>query len=348
MLIREATIHQLIKATQTSGDDSVVQHLRQESLPVDDVLQNLCVELLSLYATSVNSNGTLGQDPVIHTFPVALANYTAGQNVFQAFTVATLSLIKAEMKEAIFANGGYALFLRYEHDNIDFLLIAMLKLKAGAGIDEETLSLQPMLNIDLKLLHEAARINLTRLANQEQPYLTFIKGKAKKGDITGYFRKALACVTFTDSKHHTDQLIKAAQAFVEAREDLVTPEQKREERSLMRKRLVECLEANPLQVVLATAAAAIMPSAPDDFLEFLQTGSTAGQYHIDDSFQPHKATYRPLRRISAKIGNSISVAFDIEDVLAHRVTYDPDRDAIVLQSPPDSLKQAIIENDFAD
>lgn len=348
MLIREATIHQLIKATQTSGDDSVGQHVRQEPLPVDEVLRNLCVELLSLYATSVNSNGTLGQDPVIHTFPVALASYTAGQTDFQAFTVAALNLIKEEMKEAIFANGGYALFLRYEHDNIDFLLIAMLKLKAGAGIDEETLSLQPTLNIDLKLLHEAARINLTRLANQEHPYLTFIKGKAKKGDITGYFRKALACVTFTDSKHHTDQLIKAAQAFVEAREDLVTPEQKREERSLMRKRLVDCLEANPLQVVLATAAAAIMPGAPDDFLEFLQTGSAAGQYHIDDSFQPHKATYRPLHRISAKIGHSISVAFDVEDVLAHRVTYDPDRDAIVLRSPPESLKQAIIENDTAD
>jgi nucleoid-associated protein len=348
MQIREATIHQLIKATETSGDDSVEQHVRPEPLPVDEVLRSLCIDLLALYATSANSNGTLGQDPVIHTFPVALDSYTAGRTSFQTFTVAALSLIKEEMKEAIFANGGYALFLRYEHDNIDFLLIAMLKLKAGAGIDEETLSLQPTLNIDLKLLHEAARINLTRLASGEQPYLTFIKGKAKRGDITGYFRKALACVTFTDSKHHTGQLIKAAHAFVEAREDLETPEQKNEERSLMRKRLVECLEANSQQVVLATAAAAIMPGAPDDFLAFLQTGPAADQFHIDDSFQPHKATYRPLRRISGRIGGSIAIAFDVDDVLAHRVTYDPERDAIVLKSPPAALKQAIIENDTAD
>ncbi|MEO6273197.1 MAG: nucleoid-associated protein [Rhodoferax sp.] len=348
MQIREATVHQLIKAAQTIGDENVVLHVRPEPLPIDDVLQNLCVELLSLYATSVNSNGTLGQDPVLHTFPVALTSYTSGQSGFQAFTVASLGLIKEEMKNAIFANGGYALFLRYEHDNIDFILIAMLKLKAGAGIDEETLSLQPTLNIDLKLLHEAARINLTRLANREQPYLTFIKGKAKKGDITSYFRNALACITFTDSKHHTDQLIKAAQAFVEAREDLVTPEQKLEERILMRKRLVECLDANPVQVVLATAAAAIMPTAPDDFLDFLQIGPAADQYHIDHSFQPHKATYRRLHRFTAKIGQTISVAFDVDDVQAHRISYDADRNAIVLMNPPDSLKHLIIENGSAD
>jgi nucleoid-associated protein len=346
MQIREATIHQLIKAAQTVGNASVVEHVRPEPLPIDDILQDLCRELLSLYATSVNSNGTLGQDSLIHAFPVALANYTGGGINFQAFTVAALTLIKEEMKDAIFANGGYALFLRYEHDGVEFLLVAMLKLKAGAGIDEATLSLQPTLNIDLKLLHEAARINLTRLADNVQPYLTFVKGKAKRGDITEYFRKALACVTFTDSKHHTEQLIKAAHAFVEARVDL-SAEQKSEERFFMRKRLSECMQANPVQLVLATAAAAIMPGEPNDFIEFLQS-APATEFHIDHSFQPHRPTYRRLHRITAKIGQTISVAFDVEDVQMHRVSYDADRDAIVLSNPPDALRQTILENGAAD
>ncbi|MCY1165222.1 Nucleoid-associated protein YejK [compost metagenome] len=267
MQIREATIHQLIKAAQTVGEGSVVEQVRPEPLPVDDILQELCRELLGLYATSVNSNGTLGQEPLVHVFPVTLSSYVQDQTDFQTFTVSALTLIKEAMKDAIFANGGYALFLRYEQDGVDFLLIAMLKLKAGAGIDQETLSLQPTLNIDLKLLHEAARVNLTRLAANTQPYLTFVKGKAKQGDITEYFRKALACVTYTDSKHHTDQLIKAAEAFVASRADL-NPEQKTEERMQMRKRLSECMQQNSAQLVIATAAAAIRPEGPDEFMEF--------------------------------------------------------------------------------
>lgn len=346
MQIREATIHQLIKAAQTVGEGSVTGHVRPEPLPVNEILQELCRELLGLYATTVNSNGTLGQDPLIHAFPVTLASYVEGVTDFQAFTVSALTLIKEAMKEAIFANGGYALFLRYEQDGVEFLLIAMLKLKAGAGIDEETLTLQPTLNIDLKLLHEAARVNLTRLANHTQPYLTFVKGKAKQGDITEYFRKALACVTFTDSKHHTDQLIKAADAFVASREDL-NQEQKAEERMQMRKRLSECMQQNSAQLVIGTAAAAIRPEGPEEFLQFLQS-SQASDFHIDHSFQPHRPTYRRLYRITGRIGQTISVAFDVEDIQTHRVSYDVDRNAIVLSNPPETLKQSILENGSTD
>ena len=345
MQIQEATIHQLIKLAQTSGDGSVQHQHRQNALPIDAVLTTLCTDLLALYNTTVNSYGTLGQDPTLHTFPLRLNEYTNGAIAFHAFTITALSLIKKEMQDASFANGGYALFLRYQHDNSDFLLVAMLKLKSGAGIDEQTLNLQPTLNIDLSRLHEAARINLTKLATTTEPYLSFIKGKAKKsGDVTDYFRNALACENFTTSSHHTAQLIKAADAFVDAREDLATPEAKREERVLMRRRLVECFANNSIEVVLPTLAAAIMPSSPDDFVDFVRTGPQADQYQINDAFTPHKATYNKIRRFTGKIGASVSVGFDVADIQSQRVYYDPQVDGLVLKSPPEHLKQAVLDN----
>ncbi len=344
MQIQEATIHQLIKAAQTSGDGSVQHHHRPDVLPFDEVLTTLSTDLLALYNSTVNSYGTLGNDPNIHAFPVRLNEYTSGDAVFQAFTISTLNLIQKEMQSSIFANGGYALFLRYQHDGNDFLLVAMLKLKAGAGIDEQTLSLQPTLNIDLSRLHEAARINLTRLATATEPYLSFIKGKAKKGGVTEYFRDALACVNFTNSSHHTDQLIKAADAFVAARDDLVTPEAKKEERARMRGRLVDCFSNSENEVVLQALAAAIMPTSPQDFVDFVRTGPQADQYQINDSFKPHKATYNKIRRITGRIGGSVSVGFDVADVLAQRVYYDPQIDGLVLKSPPESLKQSVLDN----
>ena len=345
MQIQEATIHQLIKQSQTSGEGSVQHQHRPNALPIDEVLTTLCTDLLALYNTTVNSYGTLGQDPTLHTFPLRLNEYANGGIAFHVFTTTALSLIKKEMQNSSFANGGYSLFLRYQHDNNDFLLVAMLKLKPGAGIDEQTLNLEPTLNIDLSRLHEAARINLTKLATATEPYLSFIKGKAKKtGDVTDYFRDALACENFTKSSHHTDQLIKAADAFVAAREDLVTPEAKREEKMRVRQGLVECFANNPVEVVLLTLAAVIMPSSPDDFVAFVRTGPQADQYQINDSFMPHKATYNKIRRITGKIGGSVSVGFDVADVQSQRVYYDPAVDGLVLKFPSEHLKQAILEN----
>lgn len=343
MNITEATIHQLIKAAQTSGDGCVQINPRTTPLPIDGVLTTLCMDLLALYAKTANSYGTLGQDPTLHMFPVRLNEYVQRTIDFQTFTTSTLRLISKEMEDAIFANGGYALFLRYQQSDEDFMLIAMLKLKPGAGINEQTLNLEPTLTIDLSLLHEAARINLTRWASVTEPYLSFIKGRAKNGDVTDYFREALACQNFTKSSHHTAQLIKAADAFVEAREDLVTPEEKKAELVEMRKRLYDCFAANPEEVALTTLAAAIMPSNLQDFVDFVRTGPQASEYQINDTFTPHKTTYNKIRRIAGRIGTSVSVAFDVSDVQAGRVYYDPDCDGIVLKSPPSNIKQAILD-----
>lgn len=344
MQIQEATIHQLLKVTETRGEGSVGQHLRDTALPINAVLTTLCTDLLTLYTNTANSNGTLGQDPTLHVFPIRLREYVAEAINFQVFTTAVLSLIAKEMQDAVLSNGGYALFLRYQHDAADFLLVAMLKLKAGAGIDEATLNLQPTLNIDLNLLHEAARINLTRLAADVEPYLSFIKGRAKHGNVTEYFRTALACVNFTSSRHYTEQIIKAADAFVANRSDLVSPEEKRDEKVRMRSRLVECFSNNPDEVVLLTLAAAIMPSNPDDFVTFVRTGPTADQYQINNSFKPDRPTYSKIRRITARFGGSVSVGFDVSDVQTQRVYYDPAVDGLVLKQPPEYIKQAVLEN----
>lgn len=344
MNITEATIHQLVKLAHTSGNGSVNSNPRLTPLPVDQVLTTLCTDLLALYTKTANSYGTLGQDPTLHTFPLRLADYTQGASTFQDFTVAALSLIAKEMAGSIFSNGGYALFLRYQHAGDDFLLVAMLKLKPGAGIDEQTLSLQPTLSIDLGLLHEAARINLTRWGTSTEPYLSFIKGKVKKGEVTDYFRDALACQNFTKSSHHTDQVIKAADAFVEARSDLASPEEKREERTQMRKRLHDCFADNPDEVAFTTLAAAVMPKNLQEFVDFVRTGPQAAEYQINDTFTPHKATYTKIRRITGKIGSSVSVGFDVADVQAGRVYYDATCDGVVLKSPSKQIKQAILEN----
>ena len=295
-----------------------------------------------MYGQVANSNGTLGIDPDAHKWPVTLEAYLQGEVEFMPFTLTSVGLVAEKMKDAFLSNGGYALFLRYQADLHDFLLVAMLKIKEGAGVDAETLDLTQTLNIDLAHLNEAARVNLTRWQAGQQPHLTFIKGRSKTAPVSDYFREALACTNFTDSKHHTEKVIQAAKDFIEA-QDWDSPEEKKEAQQSMRSRLVACFEQSKVEVPLATVAAAIHPDAPDDFLEFVRAKVGNDSYNLNDRFAPHRKSYIGLKRVSGRMG-SVSVAFDLADVLAERVRYDLGTDTLIIASPTEELKRAIQDN----
>jgi nucleoid-associated protein len=338
-----ATLHHLVKQAQTIGSNSVISKPRDSELSKDEKLNSLCGNLMSLYNTKANSVGTLGIDPTAHQFPLHLKAYTSGETNFLQFSLAALKRIEIEMSSVNFSTGGFVLFLRYSVDAQDFLFVAMLKLKLGQGIDAETLDLTENLNIDLQNLHEAARINLSRWGRGEQPYLTFIKGRARNDSVSEYFRDALACTGYTDSKHHTKQLLQAANDFVDARQDL-SVEQKTEEQQAMRQRLFDCFDANRVEVPLTTVAAAIIPSAPEDFVAFVKSKDNSDSgYHIDERFKPDRNEYIKLKRIKGKIG-TISLAFDVADVQAERIYYSVKDDTVIIVSPPNELKTAIQEN----
>jgi len=340
--ITDATIHEINKAAQTKDEGSVTLNARQESLPIDEVLSGLCQSLIDLYTRHANSNGTLGQDPNEHRFTVHLRAYVDRHINFIPFTLEVLGILKTQMEKSFLSTGGYALFLRYTVDGQDMLLVVMLKLKAGAGIDAATLSLTKTLNIDLDHLHEAARINVTRWVGGQQPYLTFIKGRSSANDVSEYFRKALACTGFTDSKHHTEAVLRAADEFVNARADL-DPAGKQVERIAMRQRLYDCLAANLDEVPLLTVAAAVHPGDPQNFVDHIKAKAVDGGYHLDDRFKPHRATFQKLHRIKERFG-SVQLAFDVEDVFEERVRYDEELNAVVLLNPPDRLKQTLKEH----
>lgn len=347
MDIKEATIHQLSKAVQTRGDTSVTRHVRTSPLPIDDTLQTISKELLAMYATRSNSTGTFGADPTLHQFPVALTQYYEGTLPFFDFTIAALKLIEHEMAKTLLASGGFMLFLRYTQNNNDYLLVAGLKLKPGAGINEQTLDLEPTLNIDVNLLHEAARINLSQYVTGTQPYLTFIRGKSRAGGVTEYFRTALACENFTSAKFNTEQLIRAANDFVETREDLANEEDRRRELIDMRARLYECFAQNKKEVVLQTLAAAIMPEDTDNFMDFVRDAAMAERYQLSHRFQPDRKTFDRLKRIQGRIGKTIMLSFSVEDVQQSRIEYDPTANVIILHDPTAELIQGVEDNALA-
>ncbi|WP_282294812.1 nucleoid-associated protein [Stenotrophomonas sp. PS02289] len=215
MEITDAIIHRLHKEQHTSGPESVQIHARADQLPLDETLESVCKQTLLLFNRKGNNTGTFGENEDVHRFPIRVQECLDEWTTFVEFTGHAVEIIKGAMSKASAANGGHAFFVRYKAGADEFLMVAMLKLREGAGIDEDSLGLLPTLVIDTDKLHEAARLNITRWKNSEEPYLTFIKGKGAD-EVTAYFREALACESYTSGRHHTSQVIAAAEAYVKS------------------------------------------------------------------------------------------------------------------------------------
>jgi len=125
----------------------------------------------------------------------------------------------------------------------------------------------------------------------------------------------LACQNYTNAAEQTKQLIQAADDFVKQRIDLVTEEQKQHERLETRRRLFECLQQNRAEIALATAAAAIYPAEPDEFVVFSQ--SVVGgerKYKFDSRFKPDRKTAQSLKRITGSMGTVRLIPFIVKNV----------------------------------
>lgn len=310
MEIIEAAVHGIKKEPNTS---ITTEHSNDEPLDLDDRLKKLCEELLKIYGRTTNNYGTLSTDEVF-LFPAAMKQYYYNKTNIAVFTKNTTHLIATEMSKSQPATGGYALFLRYNNQERDWLLVVMLKLKSRTGINEKTLKLNDSISFDLEHLHEAARIDVQKWQNNEQPYLSFIKRSGRQDEVTRYFRLALGCTDYTDSKAHTAQTLQAVKAYCTAQN--FSPEQTRKIRQTTYEHLDNKWSTKE-PVNLIALSAILNNDDAQSFLDFVR----AQQYTINETFSPHKRTYSRFRRIQGEFG-SVKVSFDASDLLDGKVEFD--------------------------
>lgn len=332
MDIKEAIIHGIGKE---SGSKVVDLLPRTELSVVDKRMRRLGEQVLGKYGKSPSNYGTLDSDHKRYQFPKYLNEYYTNDLSLVEFSTEALTLLASKIESAASATGGYALFLRYTSQGQDWLLIVMLKLKTGTGIDKTTLELSDSLSFDIDHLHEAARIDLKKCAKNDQPYLSFIKNSKRTDDVTIYFRQALGCTVFTESRFNTEQLLDSI--------DLYCDDKKldREETLEVRRKTFEYCEAKKKlgeAVVLTSLSAIVNDQEPTEFLEFVR----GSEFEVSETFDPHPTTYARYKRIRGKFG-SVSVSFDIADLQDETVDYDEDNEYLIINNLPPKLVEQILK-----
>lgn len=332
--IQHSIIHGIIKNKDTSGADSVTIKPRQELLPIDDRLITLGNDILKLYGKLSNGYGMLGNDYDVHRFPQYLNRHIRSEMDFVAFSKNTISVISELMSQQRFSTTSYPVFFRYKNQGRDWLLIAVLKLKEGVGLDESTLDLNDTLSFDVSNLREAARIDIGKWSTNQQPYLSFIKrGGSSDSESSRYFRDALSCLEYTDAKYNTDVAVRAVDDYCESKQFNA------EKKQSLRARMYEYCKAKKdadEPVNLTSLSAILNDQEPDSFINFVRESG----YEVNETFSPNPESYKRLQRLSKRFG-TISLAFDVDDLYSERIVYSNSDNSIVVRNPPAELVQEI-------
>lgn len=330
MEISEAVIQGLIKV---GGSDVVEEAFRDEPSELNERMTRLGEELLRVYGNLTNNYGCFDQDHETYRFPHHLERYLAGQESIVELSQTACRFIAARMSSSNSSTGGYALFLRYQNLGRDWLLIVMLKLKTSTGIDQKSLDLNESLAFDINHLHEAARVDLGKWYANEQPYLSFIKRSGRQDEVTRYFRLALGCTEYTDSKSNTEHALNAVDAYCASME--WTPEQKQVARRTTFEYFDEKSRAKePVNMVALSAM--LNDMEPESFTQFVREQ----EFPVSETFEPHKKTYTRFQRITSKFG-TVAIAFDVQDVLDGAVDYDAASERLIIGHPPTALIEKI-------
>lgn len=106
------------------------------------------------------------------------------------------------------ASGGYVIFVHFNKNDKETLIVAITNDKIGAQLRDGQLDQTTYLDLDG--FRFAGRININKWQNHRPRYIDFLKGR---GDVSEYFQRFLGCDTTTQAKKDTKKVIEVVKKF---------------------------------------------------------------------------------------------------------------------------------------
>lgn len=325
--IQSIVIHRIEK---TVGEKSKL-HLRKEVLPIDPMSLGFMFEVNRAYEKrSARKYGIFDVNAAFYPFQTCLDGYLKGENEFVNFTHQAMELYKQKIDLRSLATGGYVIFAHYFYkDSGNFLVIA-LNNKIGYAIDDTTLSISKRINLDFDNIDLANKVDINLWNNQEENYLSFIKGKK---NISEYFLEFIGCTTNISPREETTKLVNIVSDFLNSLG--LNFEQKQEVKSRILSYCGEKLKKDE-EIEIKAIANLINPEDPDSFYNY----ATDEERRLNDSFFVDNSPLKRLKTVAYR-GRDFLISFS-EEALINSITYDEEENTLTINNVPDALKQEIL------
>lgn len=326
MGLKNIIVHKIDKESQ-----GVAQlELRNSLLTIGEKESEFIENLKEVYYKKSNPiYGVFNSNSTAYPFQTLLSNFISDNSQFYDFTVEAMNLLYEIMNPIPQATGGYVVFANYEVSNEEFVITVMLNNKKQYGVNNN-LSLEEIFSLDLEKLDVANFINLTRLQNSEETYLSFARGRK---DVSNYFKNFIGC---TDQISAKQSSLKLKTAFLDYLESLDITQEEKE--TLRNDVFNYCINQTKRKedISLSHISSMINNEEPQLFQEF----ASDENYGVSANIKGHRQTLKSLKYYSYK-SKSLSLSFDSK-LINERVFYNEEDNSLKIINIPDELKYQLV------
>jgi nucleoid-associated protein YejK len=269
-----------------------------------------------------------------------LENYVKDSNVdFYNFSLQALDLYKRILDTITTASGGFMILCEYHNTTTssDLLLVLMINNKEGYMVNEKSLTLEDIKNLDLNKVDLACLIDLTEWqlietgkATERITYLSFTKGKK---NVSNYFLNFIDCDNKNTHSESTNRLLVALEAF--AQEKNIPSNEKIKRKEQIHDYCTQCSKQGK-EVSLSSISALIYPEDVDLFTTF----ASSDAYRVSSIISVDNSKMRSLKYIRYK-SDELTLEFD-SDLIANKIITIDSKDRLIIKDVPKDLKNKII------
>ncbi|TCH62498.1 nucleoid-associated protein [Acinetobacter sp. ANC 4862] len=302
-------VHKLVRDSEGANFN---RQVGSSILTVNSPIQGLMDELNKKYIEQGGRTfGKFSDDTINYPISTILTDaeiYSKSDN-FYDLSIKILDHLVAKVKGKA-VTGGWVVICLYNYNNQKFIAIAVVNEIIGAGINE-SFEVEKSVYIDLSKLRHAGRVNLTQWQNQEDRYVSFIRGSHTSSE---YFKEFLGCETTNDNVLESNKLIDVLNSYLDQQNYGY------EERTAISNRAYDFLKAASkakTPIFLEHLSNILLPTDPDSLRTFL----ASDQNSISDGFIPDSRSLKRLIELKTK-----SRYWDIKlsrEAFKHGAEYDP-------------------------
>ncbi len=286
--------------------------------------------------------GIFDESNTFNDFHKQLRSYVSDKTNFLDFTCSSMKYYEDQIKRSAPATGAFVVFANYVYkpNKERYLLIFSINNKDGYNLNEESLTIQQILNLDLSKLDVAALINISKWQkhisdNPEdvRTYLSFIKGKKKLSD---YFLDFIGCADKSTNTDSSKLLLSALNQYMQKQG--YSKDEIKNKKKVVFDYCQTCIKEKR-EVLLDQISYLINDDDPEGFAIFASTE----EYGVSEIIKPDNAILRSLQYIDYK-GTDLSISFNTNKLNSREVVYNANNKTLTLKNLPEALITQLEQN----
>lgn len=322
MELKNIVLHHIKREENQSPILNLSDHLLDKN---DATVKEFVEKLVKSFSSKNPTYGEFQKDKIAYPFQNLVSDYRNNDD-FLKFSTESMKLLDKEIQVPQ-AKGGYVVFTHYKRNQTEFLITIMLDKSEQFTINDDNLDIRKLKTLDIDKLARANRVNIEKWENNDDLYLSFIKGTR---DVSGYFQKFIGNTDLTSSKKNSQNLKDAISKYM--RKEDFNDDQKEEANQKISDYLLRQFQKEE-DVEINSISAHINPDNPNGFIEFVQYDDeieVSGNYRLSQ-----KADFNIFHR--AKLtGNGYKVEFE-KNLIKQGKVIRQGNDVIFKDLPKDEL-----------